>query len=60
VLVAPVTLGKNVTTGAGAVVVRGDIPDNAVMVGVPARPLGAKVEKVVGKKPATKTRRKRA
>ena len=60
VLVAPVTLGKNVTTGAGAVVVRGDIPDNAVMVGVPAKPLGVKAVKVMGKKPATKTRRKRA
>src|SRR5439155_3559927 len=39
VLVAPVKLGKNVTTGAGAVVVKGDIPDNAIVVGVPARPL---------------------
>jgi bifunctional UDP-N-acetylglucosamine pyrophosphorylase / glucosamine-1-phosphate N-acetyltransferase len=42
VLVAPVKLGKNVTTGAGAVVVKGEIPDNAVLVGVPAKPLGAK------------------
>jgi bifunctional UDP-N-acetylglucosamine pyrophosphorylase/glucosamine-1-phosphate N-acetyltransferase len=42
VLVAPVKLGKNVTTGAGAVVVKGDHPDGAVLVGVPAKPLGKK------------------
>lgn len=42
VLVAPVTLGRNVTTGAGAVVVKGEVPDDAVVVGVPARPLPGK------------------
>jgi bifunctional UDP-N-acetylglucosamine pyrophosphorylase/glucosamine-1-phosphate N-acetyltransferase len=60
VLVAPVTLGKNVTTGAGAVVVRLDVPDGAVVVGVPARPLPAKAAKPAAKKPASKVRRKRA
>jgi bifunctional UDP-N-acetylglucosamine pyrophosphorylase/glucosamine-1-phosphate N-acetyltransferase len=37
VLVAPVRIGKGAKTGAGAVVVRGDFPAGAVMVGVPAR-----------------------
>lgn len=35
-LVAPVTLGKNVTTGAGAVVLQ-DVPDGAMVAGVPAK-----------------------
>jgi bifunctional UDP-N-acetylglucosamine pyrophosphorylase / glucosamine-1-phosphate N-acetyltransferase len=35
-LVAPVTLGKNARTGAGAVVTK-DIPDDALSVGMPAR-----------------------
>lgn len=40
VLVAPVKLGKNSKTGAGAVVPRGqDVPAGAVVVGVPAKPL---------------------
>jgi bifunctional UDP-N-acetylglucosamine pyrophosphorylase/glucosamine-1-phosphate N-acetyltransferase len=37
VLVAPVRIGKGAKTGAGAVVVRGEVPPGAVMVGVPAR-----------------------
>jgi bifunctional UDP-N-acetylglucosamine pyrophosphorylase/glucosamine-1-phosphate N-acetyltransferase len=41
VLVAPVKLGKNVTTGAGAVVL-GDVEDDDTVVGVPARSLRAK------------------
>jgi bifunctional UDP-N-acetylglucosamine pyrophosphorylase/glucosamine-1-phosphate N-acetyltransferase len=41
VLVAPVRLGKNVTTGAGAVVL-GDVADDDTVVGVPARSLRAK------------------
>jgi bifunctional UDP-N-acetylglucosamine pyrophosphorylase/glucosamine-1-phosphate N-acetyltransferase len=41
VLVAPVKLGKNVTTGAGAVVLH-DVADNDTVVGVPARSLRAK------------------
>jgi bifunctional UDP-N-acetylglucosamine pyrophosphorylase/glucosamine-1-phosphate N-acetyltransferase len=35
-LVAPVKVGKNVVTGAGAVVTQ-DLPDNSVAVGVPAK-----------------------
>lgn len=60
VLVAPVKLGRNVTTGAGAVVVKGEIPDDTVLVGVPARPLAPKAEKAAIKKPAAKAKRKRA
>jgi bifunctional UDP-N-acetylglucosamine pyrophosphorylase/glucosamine-1-phosphate N-acetyltransferase len=60
VLVAPVNLGKNVTTGAGAVVVKGNIPDNTVLVGVPAKALPPKMEKVTEKKSAAKRGRKRA
>ncbi len=37
VLVAPVRLGRGAKTGAGAVVVRGEIPAGAVAVGVPAQ-----------------------
>jgi bifunctional UDP-N-acetylglucosamine pyrophosphorylase/glucosamine-1-phosphate N-acetyltransferase len=40
VLVAPVTIGKAAKTGAGAVVIKHTrVKDNAVVVGVPARPL---------------------
>jgi bifunctional UDP-N-acetylglucosamine pyrophosphorylase/glucosamine-1-phosphate N-acetyltransferase len=39
VLVAPVRLGAGAKTGAGAVVVRGEVSPGAVVVGVPARPL---------------------
>jgi bifunctional UDP-N-acetylglucosamine pyrophosphorylase / glucosamine-1-phosphate N-acetyltransferase len=42
VLVAPVKLGKGAKTGAGAVVVRGEVAPGAVVVGVPARPVGTK------------------
>jgi bifunctional UDP-N-acetylglucosamine pyrophosphorylase/glucosamine-1-phosphate N-acetyltransferase len=60
VLVAPVRIGKGAKTGAGAVVVRGEVPPGAVVVGVPARALPAKVAKVE-KKPAAKSgKRKRA
>lgn len=40
ILVAPVKMGKNAVTGAGAVVTKNkDIPDNTVVVGVPAKVL---------------------
>jgi len=40
VLVAPVKVGRAAKTGAGSVVCRGqDVPDRAVVVGIPARPL---------------------
>jgi len=38
ILVAPVTIGKNAMTGAGAVVTRNhNVPDGKVVIGVPAR-----------------------
>ncbi len=43
-LVAPVNIGKNAKTGAGAVVTR-DVPDDAVAYGVPARLKNSKIEK---------------
>jgi len=48
VLVAPVRIGKGATTGAGAVVARGEVPAGAVMVGVPARPLARKKRPLPG------------
>ncbi|MCX6357801.1 MAG: DapH/DapD/GlmU-related protein, partial [Candidatus Aureabacteria bacterium] len=39
-LVAPVKVGKHAVTGAGSVVLRGrDVPDGAVVVGIPAKPI---------------------
>ena len=35
-IIGDITVGNNVTIGAGAVVVK-DVPDNAVVVGNPAR-----------------------
>ena len=41
VLVAPVTVGRAAKTGAGAVVTKGkNVPDHAVVVGIPAKKLG--------------------
>ncbi len=60
VLVAPVRIGKGAKTGAGAVVVRGEVPPGAVVVGVPARALPAKVAKVEKKSAAKPGKRKRA
>jgi bifunctional UDP-N-acetylglucosamine pyrophosphorylase/glucosamine-1-phosphate N-acetyltransferase len=40
ILVAPVTVGEDSLTGAGAVVTRGrDVADGTVVVGIPAKPL---------------------
>ncbi len=46
IFVAPVTMGEEAVTGAGAVVTKGkNVPDRTVVVGVPARPLRAANEK---------------
>jgi bifunctional UDP-N-acetylglucosamine pyrophosphorylase/glucosamine-1-phosphate N-acetyltransferase len=45
VLIAPVRLGKGSRTGAGAVVVKGEVDSDTVVVGVPARPLAKKMNK---------------
>jgi len=42
-LVAPVRIGKNAKTGAGAVVTR-DVPDNTTVVGVPAKEIKSKAK----------------
>ena len=47
-LVAPVHIGKRAATGAGSVV-RDDVPDDALAVGVPARIVEGKGDKM-GKK----------
>ena len=63
VLVAPVRIGKGARTGAGAVVVRGEVAPGTVVVGVPARPLPAKPDggaaKAKAKKALAKAGRKR-
>ena len=38
-ILGPITIGKNAKVGANAVVTK-DVPDNAVMIGVPARNVG--------------------
>jgi bifunctional UDP-N-acetylglucosamine pyrophosphorylase/glucosamine-1-phosphate N-acetyltransferase len=55
VLVAPVRIGKGAKTGAGAVVVRGEVPAGAVMVGVPARAI---VRRAKGQNGPSKTAKK--
>ena len=43
ILVAPVNIGRQAMTGAGAVVTRNkDVPDNTIVVGIPAKPLKRK------------------
>ncbi|MFA5362069.1 MAG: DapH/DapD/GlmU-related protein [Candidatus Omnitrophota bacterium] len=43
ILVAPVNIGKQAITGAGAVVTKNKhVPDNTIVVGVPAKPLKKK------------------
>jgi serine acetyltransferase len=49
-LVAPVRIGKRAATGAGAVV-REDVPDDALAVGVPARVIEGKGNKMGGHPP---------
>jgi bifunctional UDP-N-acetylglucosamine pyrophosphorylase/glucosamine-1-phosphate N-acetyltransferase len=45
VLVAPVTVGEEAVTGAGAVVTKNhDVPDRDIVVGMPARSLRGKKE----------------
>ena len=44
-LVAPVHVGKRAATGAGSVV-RGEVPDDALAVGVPARVIEGKGNKM--------------
>jgi serine acetyltransferase len=44
-LVAPVRLGRRAATGAGAVV-RDDVPDDALAVGVPARIIEGKGDRM--------------
>ena len=36
IIIGPVTIGNNVTIAAGAVVTK-DVPDNAIVAGVPAK-----------------------
>ncbi len=47
-LVAPVTIGEGAATGAGSVV-RNDVPDGALAVGVPAKVLEGKGRRIEGK-----------
>ena len=42
-ILGPVTIGKNAKVGANAVVTK-DVPDNAVMIGIPARNVGTTSE----------------
>ncbi|HYO60555.1 MAG TPA: bifunctional UDP-N-acetylglucosamine diphosphorylase/glucosamine-1-phosphate N-acetyltransferase GlmU [Actinomycetota bacterium] len=49
-LVAPVRIGKRAATGAGSVV-KGDVPDEALAVGVPARIIEGKGNKMEPKEP---------
>ncbi|HYP22066.1 MAG TPA: bifunctional UDP-N-acetylglucosamine diphosphorylase/glucosamine-1-phosphate N-acetyltransferase GlmU [Actinomycetota bacterium] len=51
-LVAPVRVGKRAATGAGSVV-RGEVPDEALAVGVPARIIEGKGNRMEPKEPRT-------
>ena len=42
-ILGPITIGKNAKVGANAVVTK-DVPDNAVMIGIPARNVGTTSE----------------
>jgi len=47
ILIAPLKMGKNTKTGAGAVVPKGEnIPDGVTVVGIPAKPLKSKIRKL--------------
>ncbi len=55
-LVAPTHVGRRAATGAGAVV-RGDVPDEALAVGVPARIIEGRGNKMNKHRPADGTER---
>jgi bifunctional UDP-N-acetylglucosamine pyrophosphorylase/glucosamine-1-phosphate N-acetyltransferase len=54
-LVAPAHIGRRAATGAGAVV-RGDVPDDALAVGMPARILEGRGD-LMGRRDAPRTKR---
>mgnify|MGYP006236445169 FL=1 len=43
-MLGPITIGKNAKIGANAVVTK-DVPENGVMVGIPAKNVGTATEK---------------